>query len=82
MGMVSISNARGAHELAEVFDVIENLGIESLLAVPLAEGDQHAGLLILMQCTPRVWGQTDVVVLRTIADQIVLAVITPSSAAW
>jgi diguanylate cyclase (GGDEF)-like protein len=74
MGMVSISNARGAHELAEVFDVIENLGIESLLAVPLAEGDQHAGLLILMQCTPRVWGQTDVVVLRTIADQMVLAV--------
>jgi diguanylate cyclase (GGDEF)-like protein len=74
MGMASISNARGAHELSQVADVIENLGIESLLAVPLAEGDQHAGLLILTQNTPRVWGQTDCVVLRTIADQMVLAV--------
>jgi diguanylate cyclase (GGDEF)-like protein len=74
MGMVSISNARSAHELAPVHDVIETLGIESLLAVPLAEGDEHAGILILQQCAPRLWGQTDVVVLRTIADQMVLAV--------
>ena len=74
MGMVSISNARSAHELAPVREVIETLKIESLLAVPLAEGDEHAGILILLQCTPRVWGQTDVVVLRTIADQMVLAV--------
>jgi diguanylate cyclase (GGDEF)-like protein len=74
MGMASISNARGAHELSPVADVIESLGIESVLAVPLAEGDQHAGLLILTQNTPRVWGQTDCVVLRTIADQMVLAV--------
>jgi len=74
MGMVSISNARAAHELAPVHDVIETLGIESLLAVPLSEGDEQAGILILQQCAPRLWGQTDVVVLRTIADQMVLAV--------
>jgi diguanylate cyclase (GGDEF)-like protein len=74
MGMVSISNARAAHELAPVHDVIETLNVESLLAVPLSEGDEQAGILILMQCTPRLWGQTDVVVLRTIADQMVLAV--------
>ncbi|HEY3929964.1 MAG TPA: diguanylate cyclase [Candidatus Koribacter sp.] len=74
MGMVSISNARAAHELSPVYDVIEALGIESLLAVPLSEGDEQAGILILQQCTPRLWGQTDVVVLRTIADQMVLAV--------
>lgn len=74
MGMASISNARSAHELAPVRDVVETLGIESLLAVPLAEGDEQAGILILQQCTPRLWGQTDVVVLRTIADQMVLAV--------
>jgi diguanylate cyclase (GGDEF)-like protein len=74
MGMVSITNARSAHELAPIHDVVETLGIESLLAVPLAEGDEQAGILILQQCTPRVWGQTDVVVLRTIADQMVLAV--------
>ena len=74
MGMVAITNAKAAHELAPVHDVIETLGIESLLAVPLAEGEEQAGILILMQSTPRVWGQDDVVVLRTIADQMVLAV--------
>jgi len=74
MGMVSISNARAAHELAPVQDVIETLGIESLLAVPLCEGEEQSGMLILLQCTPRVWGHTDVMVLRTIADQMVLAV--------
>ena len=74
MGMVAISNARSAHELLPVQDVIETLAVESLLAVPLSEGDEQAGILILMQCNPRVWGQTDVVVLRTIADQMVLAV--------
>lgn len=74
MGMVSISNARAAHELAPIHEVIETLGIESVLAVPLAEGDEQSGILILMQNTPRLWGQTDVVVLRTIADQMVLAV--------
>lgn len=74
MGMVSITNARAAHELAPVHDVVEMLGIESVLAVPLAEGDEHCGILILQQCVPRLWGQADVVVLRTIADQMVLAV--------
>ncbi|HEX8927104.1 MAG TPA: diguanylate cyclase, partial [Terriglobales bacterium] len=74
MGMVSITNAKAAHELAPIHDVVEQLGIESLLAVPLAEGEEQAGILILMQSSPRVWAQNDVVVLRTIADQIVLAV--------
>jgi diguanylate cyclase (GGDEF)-like protein len=74
MGMVCITNARAAHELLPVRDVVETLGIESLLAVPLCEGDEQAGILILQQCSPRLWGQTDVVVLRTIADQMVLAV--------
>ena len=74
IGMVSISNARRADELAPVHDVIETLGIESLLAVPLCEGDEQAGILILQQCSPRTWGAADVAVLRTIADQMVLAV--------
>ena len=74
MGMVSITNAKAAHELAPIHNVVEQLGIESLLAVPLAEGEEQAGILILMQSSPRVWAQNDVVVLRTIADQMVLAV--------
>ncbi len=73
-GTVIIPNARRAEELKPIHDVIETLGIESLLAVPLSEGDEQAGILILQQCSPRTWRQTDAAVLRTIADQVVLAV--------
>ncbi len=73
-GMVVISNARASQDLAPVREVVETLGMESLLAVPLCEGDEQAGILILQQSSPRTWGQTDAAVLRTIADQVVLAV--------
>lgn len=49
--------------------------IDSMLAVPLVEGDEHIGLLLLAQCgARRNWRPTDIVVLKTIADQTVLAV--------
>lgn len=73
-GMVVITNARASQDLVSVRDVVETLKVESLLAVPLCEGDEQAGILILQQCAPRTWGQTDAAVLRTIADQVVLAV--------
>src|SRR5262249_3927396 len=53
---------------------IVNLGIHSLLAVPLVDSGEQSGILILEQCAPRQWQQTDIVVLRTIAEQMVLAV--------
>ena len=73
-GMVAITNARASLDLAPVRDVVDMLGVESLLAVPLCEGDEQAGILILQQCSQRSWAQTDGAVLRTIADQVVLAV--------
>jgi diguanylate cyclase (GGDEF)-like protein len=55
--------------------VITALNIQALLAVALMDGDDHVGVLILEQCgAPRHWLPTDTVVLRTIADQMVLAV--------
>jgi GGDEF domain-containing protein len=50
------------------------LNIESLLAVPLLDSGEQSGILILEQTSPRQWQQTDVVVLKTIAEQMVLAV--------
>jgi diguanylate cyclase (GGDEF)-like protein len=38
------------------------------------DAGEQAGVLILEQCEPREWRQPDVVVLRTIAEQMVLAV--------
>ena len=74
-GFVTFENARQAPELKPIAPILEQLGVDSLLAVPLLDGDEPAGIMILEQCgAPRKWRQTDVVVLRTIADQMTVAV--------
>src|SRR5436190_4474923 len=74
-GAVVFPNVKNAPELAAIRQWTDTLEVESLLAVPLLDGEEHAGILILEQCAAaRVWRQTDVLVLKTIADQMVLAV--------
>jgi diguanylate cyclase (GGDEF)-like protein len=73
-GPVTISNAKAARELAPAAEHIHALNIESLLAVPLLDSGDQSGILILEQTSSRQWQQTDIVVLKTIAEQMVLAV--------
>jgi diguanylate cyclase (GGDEF)-like protein len=73
-GPVTISNAKSARELAPAAEHVQALNIESLLAVPLLDSGDQSGILILEQTSPRQWQQTDIVVLKTIAEQMVLAV--------
>jgi diguanylate cyclase (GGDEF)-like protein len=73
-GPVTIPNAKAARELAPAAEHIHALNIESLLAVPLLDSGDQSGILILEQTSPRQWQQTDIVVLKTIAEQMVLAV--------
>ncbi|HEU4414713.1 MAG TPA: diguanylate cyclase [Candidatus Angelobacter sp.] len=73
-GTVNIPNAKSARELAPAAEHIHALNIESLLAVPLLDSGEQSGILILEHTSPRQWRQTDVVVLKTIAEQMVLAV--------
>jgi diguanylate cyclase (GGDEF)-like protein len=73
-GPVTISNAKASRELAPAAEHVHALNIESLLAVPLLDSGEQSGILILEQTSPRQWQQTDVVVLKTIAEQMVLAV--------
>ena len=73
-GVANISNAKASRELAPAAEHIHALNIESLLAVPLLDSGEQSGILILEQTSPRQWQQTDVVVLKTIAEQMVLAV--------
>jgi diguanylate cyclase (GGDEF)-like protein len=77
VGIVSIDNAAASPELASVSGSIQALSIKSILAVPLLDtsSDEHVGILMLEQCDQaRSWRQTDAVVLKTIADQMELAV--------
>ncbi len=53
----------------------DTMGVSSVLSMPLLEGEQHIGLIVLAQVgSPRDWRPSDTTVLKTIADQIVLAV--------
>jgi diguanylate cyclase (GGDEF)-like protein len=76
-GIVSVDDVKKSPALMAIKDSIAALGIQSLLAAPLVDpgNDEHSGLLILEQCDKqRTWRTTDGVVLKTIADQMVLAV--------
>jgi GGDEF domain-containing protein len=74
-GSVVIEKARNSTELASIQQHVNSLELQSVMAVPLVDGDEHVGILILEQCDrPRKWGPKDVVVSKTIADQMVLAV--------
>jgi tetratricopeptide (TPR) repeat protein len=76
-GIVSIDDAPAAGELKGIKDSIAALGIKSLLVVPLLDptAEEHVGILLLEQCDhQRAWRPTDEVVLKNIADQLMMAV--------
>jgi len=72
-GTLTMSDARNAPELMDVRSAVEELQIESLLALPLTEGNDQIGVLILTQNTGRVWQASEVLVIRTLSDQVLIA---------
>jgi diguanylate cyclase (GGDEF)-like protein len=72
-GTVTIANALNAPELVAVRAAVEEMQIESLLAVPLADGNDQLGVFILTQDKSRTWQSSDALVIRTLSDQMVIA---------
>jgi diguanylate cyclase (GGDEF)-like protein len=72
-GTVTISQAGKAPELLGVRGAIEELQIESLLALPLVEGKDNLGVIILAQNTSRAWKPGEIVVIKTLSDQVMIA---------
>ena len=72
-GTVTISEAGKAPELLAVRGAIEELQIESLLALPLVDGNDNLGVLILAQNTSRAWKSGEIVVIKTLSDQVMIA---------
>jgi diguanylate cyclase (GGDEF)-like protein len=74
-GPVSYENAQDSVALEGIRPVLVAQKIDSLIAVPMMDGEEHIGMVILEQCgSQRVFRKVDEVVLTTIAEQIVLAV--------
>jgi diguanylate cyclase (GGDEF)-like protein len=72
-GAVTFGAAGNAPELMSIRKAVEELQIESLLALPLTEGDDQIGVLILTQNTGRVWQAAEILVIRTLSDQVLIA---------
>ncbi|MGA3090668.1 MAG: diguanylate cyclase [Terriglobales bacterium] len=72
-GTVTIGDAKNAPELLGLQHAVEELQIESLLALPLTEGNDQIGVLILTQNSGRVWQAAEVLVIRTLSDQVLIA---------
>ena len=72
-GTVTISDAKNAPELIDVCSGVEELQVESLLVLPLTEANDQIGVLILTQDTGRTWQASEVLVIRTLSDQVLIA---------
>jgi diguanylate cyclase (GGDEF)-like protein len=68
-----IADAQKTPQLQPVRNAVIELGATAVLAFGLTNGDDSVGLLALLHNKPRVWPQTDTVVLKTLADQMVIA---------
>jgi len=74
-GSVAYNEVASSEDLKALAPILAAHAITSLLAVPMQDGDQHVGLLLLLQGgAPRNWRQSESAVLQTIADQMVLAI--------
>src|SRR5437588_11827138 len=72
-GPLAITDTLTAPELQPVREIITELALTSLLALPLGDGPEQVGILLLMQTTARGWNSSDIVVLKTIGEQITIA---------
>ncbi len=72
-GTLTITDALAAPELQAVREALAELAVASLLVLPLADGPDPVGVLVLMDSAPRGWHSSDIVVLKTISEQIVTA---------
>jgi diguanylate cyclase (GGDEF)-like protein len=72
-GTLTLADTLTAQEMHPVRDAAALAGIGSLLALPLTDGQDHVGILMLSHTTTRGWRSSDIVVLKTLAEQIVIA---------
>ena len=70
---LAIQDAPKAASLQAAKKAVAELGASSILAIPLSDGEETVGILILIHSRARLWQQADLVVLKTLSDQMVIA---------
>ena len=72
-GTVSIPDTLSAAEVQPIRRALAELGVTSLLVLPLVDGEDHIGVLVFMQSSERNWHPSEIVVLKTLVEQVVIA---------
>ena len=70
---LAIEDAAKAAALQSARKAAVEMGAASVLAIPLSDGEEIVGMLVLVHNRPRAWAQGDMVVLKTLAEQMVIA---------
>ena len=70
---LAIQDVAKAEALQGIRKVISELGASTILAVPLSDGEERVGILVLVHNRARVWQSADQLVLKTLSDQMVIA---------
>jgi len=72
-GTLAYPDTSAAPDLQGLAQQLSALNARSLLAVPLMDGDDHLGVMLLIENTSRVWAPNDVMVFKMIAEQVAIA---------
>ena len=72
-GTLTLADAPAAQEMQPVQEAMASMGVTSLLALPLNDGQDQVGVLLLIHGSPRGWRSSDIVVLKTLSEQVVIA---------
>ena len=70
---LAIEDAAKAVALQSARKAAVEMGAASVLAIPLSDGEEIVGMLVLVHNRLRAWAQADMVVLKTLAEQMVIA---------
>jgi diguanylate cyclase (GGDEF)-like protein len=72
-GALACSDISSMPELQDFSGQLSSLGVRSLLVLPLTDGNDHLGVLLLMEDKARGWSPNDMLVFKMIAEQVAIA---------
>lgn len=72
-GTLTYPDTSNAVELQALKPQLSALGTRSLLALPLMDGNDHLGVLLLIENSAHSWAPNDVLVFKMIAEQVTIA---------
>lgn len=68
-----IEDASQSAALGSAKKALTELAAASIVSIPLSDGQEKVGMLVLIHSRAHVWPQADLVVLKTVSEQMVIA---------